>query len=144
MQPSDYKFYSTLSTLPAMAQALLQCAGEYKIWCLQGPMGVGKTTLVKALCKQLGVVDHVTSPTFPLINEYATLSGEAVYHFDFYRLQHEEEALALDCLNYFDSGSYCFIEWPTKFPNLIPTPHCHLLLDTQPDDLRGICLQICQ
>lgn len=99
-------------------------------------MGTGKTTLIRALCARLGVLDNVTSPTFSLVHEYAMASGEVVYHFDFYRIRCEEEVLDLDCSAYFESGSYCFIEWPTKIYNLIPPVYCRVRLTAQPDDRR--------
>jgi tRNA threonylcarbamoyladenosine biosynthesis protein TsaE len=89
-------------------------------------MGAGKTTLIRALCTQLGVQDNVSSPTFSLVHEYAAASGEAIYHFDFYRILREEEALDLDCMAYFESGSYCFIEWPEKVRNMIPFTYCKI------------------
>ena len=140
-QPS-LTLHSTLDNLPATAQALLHHAGRQRIWRFEGEMGAGKTTLIKALCAQLGVRDTVTSPTFALIHEYATASGAAIYHFDFYRIQHEEEALALDCTTYFESGSYCFIEWPTKIHNLIPSVHCQVSLTVQPDGHRMLRMSL--
>lgn len=89
-------------------------------------MGTGKTTLIRALCARLGVLDNVTSPTFSLVHEYAMASGEAVYHFDFYRICCEEEGLDLDFAAYFDSGSYCFIEWPERVRNIIPFTYCKI------------------
>lgn len=73
---------------------------------------MGKTTLVKNFCKNLGVIDHVSSPTFPIINEYSTRSNEKIYHFDFYRLNSFQEALEIGTDLYLDTDSYCFIEWP--------------------------------
>ena len=136
MDPSSHTVYSTLDNLPATAQTLLTHAGSQKIWLLEGTMGAGKTTVIRAVCAQLGVIDNVTSPTFSLVHEYAMASGEAVYHFDFYRIRCEEEALDLDCTSYFESGSYCFIEWSTKIYNLIPPAHCKVYLTTQSDDRR--------
>ena len=79
---------------------------------IDGTLGVGKTTLVKNFCKNLGVIDHVSSPTFPIINEYSTRSNEKIYHFDFYRLNSFQEALEIGTDLYLDTDSYCFIEWP--------------------------------
>ena len=134
--------HSTLANLSATARALLQHAAGQRIWLFEGEMGAGKTTLIKALCAQLGVQDTVTSPTFSLVQEYATGAGEAVYHFDFYRIHHEEEALALDCAAYFDSGSYCFIEWPSKLPSLITPVHCKVDLTIQPKGQRLLHMQL--
>ncbi len=134
-QPSR-TLHSTVDNLQVIAKALLGYAGNQKIWLFEGEMGAGKTTLIKALCSQLGVQGSVNSPTFSLISEYTTSSGTLVYHFDFYRLEHEEEALALDCTAYFDSGNYCFIEWPSKVSSLIPPTHCQVCLANQPNGSR--------
>lgn len=87
---------------------------------LQGPMGAGKTTLITALCKALGVQDSIHSPTFSLVNEYEGSSGQKIYHFDFYRIENEEEALDMGYEDYLWSGNWCFIEWPEKIPTLLP------------------------
>lgn len=136
MDTNTLTLLSTLDQLPGIARKLLQHAEGQKIWLFEGEMGAGKTTLIKALCAELGVQDTVNSPTFSIVHEYATAAGVPVYHFDFYRLQHEEEALALDCLSYFESGCYCFIEWPSKIASLIPSIHCKVTLATQSDDNR--------
>lgn len=112
---------STLAELPEAAQTLLSYSGDMKIFLFYGEMGAGKTTLIKALCRCLGVSDTVSSPTFSIVNEYSSSEGP-VYHFDFYRLKTETEALDLGYEDYFYSGNYCFIEWPEKISNLIP-PH---------------------
>ena len=83
-------------------------------------MGAGKTTFIKAICRVLGVESVVQSPTFGLVNEYATETGESVYHFDCYRLRNEAEATDIGIEEYFDSGAYCFVEWPEKIPSLWP------------------------
>lgn len=131
---------STLDSLPLVAQHLLQYAKGHKVWLLHGEMGAGKTTLIKALCAKLGVKDIVNSPTFSIVQEYATEAGVPVYHFDFYRIQDEEEAL--DCISYFESGHYCFIEWPSKIASLAPPQHCKLSLRSQPDGSRLIHMQL--
>ncbi len=85
-----------------------------------GSMGVGKTTLIKEICKQLGILDTTSSPTFSLVNEYETLSGEKVFHFDFYRIKSEEEALDIGIEEYFYNNNWCLIEWPENIENLLP------------------------
>lgn len=105
-------------------------------------MGAGNTTLIRALCAQLGVRDNVSSPTFSLVHEYAAASGEVIYHFDFYRVRYEEEALDLDCMAYFESGSYCFIEWPTKIYSLIPPGYCQVGLIVQSDGCRMLHMHL--
>jgi tRNA threonylcarbamoyladenosine biosynthesis protein TsaE len=110
---------TALSQLPATAQALLNLAGTHKIFLFYGDMGAGKTTFIKALCEQLGVQEPVTSPTFSIVNEYEG-SNAKVYHFDFYRLKNQDEALDMGYEEYFYSGNYCLIEWPEKIPDLLP------------------------
>ncbi len=106
--------------LEEVACGVLEHASGRKIFTLTGPMGSGKTTLIKALCRQLGVTDHVTSPTFTIVNEYLTGTGKTVYHFDFYRIKSETEAMDIGLESYLYSGNYCFIEWPEKVPSFIP------------------------
>ena len=132
MNRSCYTLHSTLDNLPATAQALLHYAGKHKVWLLEGTMGVGKTTLVRALCMQLGVQDNVASPTFSLVHEYALASGALIYHFDLYRIRYEEEVLDLDFAAYFASGGYCFVEWPEKAHHIIPQTYCKICLAVQP------------
>ncbi len=80
----------------------------------------------------------MSSPTFSIVNEYETSDGQTIYHFDFYRLKHESEAVDIGAEEYFDSGSYCLIEWPEKIPNLLPDRHLQVFLEVQPDQSRTI------
>jgi len=111
---------NSMEELPLAAKKILDESNSEKIFVFKGEMGSGKTTLIKELCLQIGVISAMSSPTFSLINEYETNSGEVVYHFDFYRLEDEQEAFDYGYEDYFFSGNYCFIEWPEKIPNLIP------------------------
>ena len=108
-----------LEQLNTIAKQILEYASPHKKFAFYGEMGVGKTTLIKALSLQLGVVDVVTSPTFSIVNEYLTKEDCKIYHFDFYRLEVEQEAFDMGYEEYFFSDSYCFIEWPEKITNLI-------------------------
>lgn len=112
--------------LKQIADAILNFANPVKVWIFNGDMGAGKTTLIKAVCSCLGVSDIVTSPTFSLVNEYEDQNGDPVFHFDFYRINDEKEALDIGIEEYFYSESYCFIEWPSKIPNLIPEEHLEI------------------
>ena len=120
-QPVSNLSITSLTQLPATAQSLINFAGSQKIFLFYGDMGAGKTTFIKALCHELGVADEVTSPTFSIVNEYAGTDA-SVYHFDFYRLKDQNEALDMGYEEYFYSGNYCLIEWPEKIPDLLP-PH---------------------
>ena len=112
-----------LDDLGRIAGKLLSEAGDCKVWLLSGELGAGKTTLIKAVCMALDVRSHMTSPTFSIVNEYQTDKSERVYHFDFYRLKDENEALDVGVDEYLDSGNYCFVEWPDRIPSLIPRRH---------------------
>ena len=109
-----------LEQLPRLASDLLEEFREERFFAFFGKMGVGKTTLIKALCDQLGVKEVVCSPTFAIINEHTSGEGEPVYHFDFYRLKSAEEAYDIGYEEYFYSGMYCFTEWTEKIEQLLP------------------------
>ncbi|MFA7446154.1 MAG: tRNA (adenosine(37)-N6)-threonylcarbamoyltransferase complex ATPase subunit type 1 TsaE [Flavobacteriaceae bacterium] len=116
------KILFSLKEIDEVAKKILDQNPE-KVILFEAEMGTGKTTLIKELCKALHVEDTISSPTFSLVNEYETTNGKAVYHFDFYRLKSEEEALDFGVEDYLYSGSYCFLEWAEKIPNLIPDKH---------------------
>lgn len=130
-----------LGQLPAVAQKLLDWAGEKRVWIFEGELGAGKTTLIKAICEQLQVVDTVSSPSFAIVNEYVTDQGNAVYHFDFYRLKHESEAADIGVDEYFYSGEFCFIEWPAKIPSLLPDEYLKITINLVSGNQRKILLE---
>ena len=101
-------------------------------------MGAGKTTFIKQLAKELGVTEATSSPTFSLVNEYQTTDNQIVYHFDFYRLKHETEALDMGADEYFYSGNWCFIEWAEQIPNLVPETHSVISIKELPDGRRSL------
>jgi tRNA threonylcarbamoyladenosine biosynthesis protein TsaE len=111
---------SSIEELPEAAKQLLAFCANKKVVAFYGTMGAGKTTFIKALCKALGVTDNVSSPTFSLVNEYHTSSGETVFHFDFYRINKLSEAYDMGYEDYLYSGNFCFIEWPEKVEELLP------------------------
>lgn len=93
---------------------------KHKVVLFYGEMGNGKTTLIKQLCKKLGVNESTSSPTFSIVNEYKTNDNKTIYHFDFYRIKDENEVLDFGYEEYLYSNNYCFIEWPEKIPNMLP------------------------
>jgi tRNA threonylcarbamoyladenosine biosynthesis protein TsaE len=105
--------------LKPAAGKLIEFSGTEKIFLFYGDMGAGKTTFIKSLCKCLGAKENVTSPTFSIVNEYQGNTAK-IYHFDFYRLKKQDEALDMGYEEYFYSGDYCFIEWPEKIAGLLP------------------------
>lgn len=110
-----------LNELPEVSKAIFENL-RYKLITLEGEMGAGKTTFIKEFVKTLGTSDEVSSPTFSIVNEYDTDNGK-VYHFDFYRLNHEDEALDFGIEEYLYSNHYCLMEWPNKIANFIPEEH---------------------
>lgn len=132
-------FIKHLLELPKAASEVISFSNNYRIFLFYGDMGAGKTTLIKSLCEQLGVTDVVTSPTFSIVNEYA--GTEKIYHFDFYRLKNQAEALDLGYEEYFYSGAYCFIEWPEKIPDLLPNSYIRIDVTVLDDDSRQIGIE---
>ncbi|MBJ6146012.1 tRNA (adenosine(37)-N6)-threonylcarbamoyltransferase complex ATPase subunit type 1 TsaE [Hymenobacter sp. BT559] len=120
----------TLEALPAVAQQLAAAIAEsgHSVVAFEGEMGAGKTTLIRALGTALGVADDVSSPTFALVNEYRSGQGQPIYHFDFYRIDSEEEAVRLGAAEYFDSGYLCLVEWPARVAGLLPAAHLQVEL----------------
>jgi len=100
--------------LPNIAKDILTVFPQERRFGFLGEMGAGKTTLIKALCKELAVIDSTSSPTFAIINEYATKNQQIIYHFDFYRIEDMNEVYQIGVEDYLDSGNYCFMEWPEK------------------------------
>ena len=121
---------SSLSEINAAATQFLTAIQQHKIITFSGEMGAGKTTFIKALCAAMGVTDNVSSPTYSLVNEYQNTLGQKIYHFDFYRLAKESEALDMGCEEYFYSGFFCLIEWPEKIPSLIPPDCLHVQINS--------------
>lgn len=132
---------NSVDELGAAAAQLLQYASLQKIFLFYGDMGAGKTTFIKAICEKLGVSENTSSPTFSIVNEYPSPQGP-VYHFDFYRLKTETEALDLGYEDYFYSGHYCFIEWPEKIPDLIPEHFVKVNISADNDNRRTIHAEI--
>ncbi len=126
----------TLSDLNTVAGSILSEA-KTKTLLFYGDMGIGKTTLIKELAKTLGVQDTISSPTFSIVNEY-DLKNDKLYHFDFYRLDHEDEAMDFGVEEYFYSGHWNFVEWPEKIKNLLPKESTTIKLTKNKDGSRTL------
>jgi tRNA threonylcarbamoyladenosine biosynthesis protein TsaE len=122
------EFRFSYNELSAAARWFLDACSGCRVVALEGPMGAGKTTFVHALCDEWGVKDVVGSPTFSIINEYKTGSGETVYHMDLYRLQGEEELVAAGVEDALYSGAICLVEWPEKAESILPSDTVYLTL----------------
>ncbi|MEN0052941.1 MAG: tRNA (adenosine(37)-N6)-threonylcarbamoyltransferase complex ATPase subunit type 1 TsaE [Mucilaginibacter sp.] len=127
----------SLAELPAAAEAIIAHASNNRIFLFYGDMGAGKTTLIKSLCSALGTSDTVTSPTFAIVNEYQMVNDK-IYHFDFYRLKNQTEALDMGYEEYFYAGAWCFIEWPEKIPDLLPLNYTRVSIAALADGSRQI------
>jgi tRNA threonylcarbamoyladenosine biosynthesis protein TsaE len=133
------KNYS-ISELNSVAKEILSSV-KNKALLFYGEMGAGKTTLIKELCKELGIEDVASSPTFSLVNEYHTANSEIVYHFDFYRIEDENEAYDIGIEDYFYSDAWCLIEWPQNIENLLPLESTEIHISVLENGQRNIQLK---
>jgi len=124
----------SLDDLGQIANLILENFSQYRVFAFYGKMGVGKTTLIKYICKKLDVEDNVVSPSFSIINEYKTISDESVFHFDFYRIKNLVEAFDIGYEDYFYSDSFCFIEWPEKIEELLPENFVYVHIEENEND----------
>lgn len=129
----------SLDAIDRAAGQFLDEIGDSRIVAFYAPMGAGKTTFTTALCKVLGVgADAVSSPTFAIVNEYLSKTGEPIYHFDFYRIETPSEALDIGLYDYLDSGALCIIEWPENIEGLLPEETLKVSIKVEPDGSRRI------
>lgn len=127
-----------LDEIKNVAQQLWSEGKSNKIWAFHGAMGAGKTTLIHALCEELGVKDAISSPTFAIINEYKSDIAGTIFHSDWYRIKDEEEALQTgveDCLL---SGNLCLIEWPEKAAGILPVDVLNIFIETVGENTRRL------
>ena len=128
----------SLKELGEAARLFLDGIGESRVIAFYGAMGAGKTTFIKALCDVLGVEDDVNSPTFNIINEYRTDNGDAVYHFDFYRIEKVSEAMDIGFEEYVYSGDLCLIEWPQNIEQILPVDTLKVQISVLDDGCRVV------
>ena len=132
----------SLAGIDAAAEEFLRRTGDSRLIAFDAAMGAGKTTFITALCRRLGVrSDAVSSPTFAIVNEYRTASGDPVYHFDFYRITKLEEALDIGLYDYLDSGALCLMEWPENIEGLLPEETLRVRITAAPDGSRTLSWQ---
>lgn len=128
-------------SIDKQAREFLEILASRKVVAFYGEMGAGKTTFIKALCRELNVIDGVSSPTFALVYEYHTPDDSLVYHFDFYRINSPTELFDLGYEDYFYSGHFCFIEWPEKATHLIPEGAVKVYITVQDDGKRKLKIE---
>ncbi|MDG1477487.1 MAG: tRNA (adenosine(37)-N6)-threonylcarbamoyltransferase complex ATPase subunit type 1 TsaE [Vicingaceae bacterium] len=129
---------NSLDDLNEIAKKLISDFSDKKVILFYGEMGAGKTTLIKILCQELGIEELTNSPTFSIVNEYLSNKNETIYHFDFYRIEVEEEVFDMGYEDYFYGDSYCFIEWPEMIPNLLPPNSVKVTIELDADNNRII------
>ena len=129
----------SLEDLGRAAGEFVKEIGDNKLIAVYAPRGAGKTTFITAVCKELGVrEDAVGSPTFAIVNEYMSASGEPIYHFDFYRITKDSEALDIGLYEYLDSGMFCLMEWPENIEGLLPEETLKVSIAVLPDGSRKL------
>lgn len=133
---------TTIENLDKAAAELINHFPKHRVFAFYGKMGAGKTTFIQAVCRILGTADTVTSPTFALINEYKSNSGDSIYHFDFYRIKELEEAYDIGYEDYLYSGKYCLIEWPEKIEPLLPDDIITVNIEVLPNEVREITASV--
>lgn len=128
----------SLDSIHNAANEFVKNMGDKTVYAFYGSMGAGKTTFITAICKSLGVEDTINSPTFAIVNEYRSDTGELIYHFDFYRINKIEEVYDFGYEDYFYSGAICFIEWPEKIELLLPTDAVRVNIEEKEDGRREV------
>ena len=128
-----------LQSIDNVAAQFLEEIGDDRLVAFYAPMGAGKTTFTTAICRVLGVADDaVSSPTFSIVNEYRTASGDSLFHFDFYRINKIAEALDIGFYDYIDSGCLCIMEWPENIEEILPEETLRVSITTNPDQSRTV------
>jgi tRNA threonylcarbamoyladenosine biosynthesis protein TsaE len=124
-----------------LVNPIIDMLKSYQVFCFLGDLGAGKTTYIKSICRELGVKDEMSSPSFSIVNEYKTAHGETLYHFDLYRLKNEAELIDIGWYDYLNEESSLFIEWPDKAENVMPEDAVYVQIEIEADSTRKITIQ---
>ena len=122
--------------MPEVTGKIISYGKDYTIWILKGDLGAGKTTFIKEVARQMGIIDSINSPSYALINEYLTPENDRIYHFDLFRINTVSEVLDIGMDEYLDSGKYCFIEWPEMAESLLPSRYLEIQIFNPENELR--------
>jgi tRNA threonylcarbamoyladenosine biosynthesis protein TsaE len=131
-----------LENIKNAAEQFLAAAGTKTVFAFHGEMGAGKTTFINALCEVMAIKDTISSPTFSIINQYATATGKTVYHMDLYRLKDEQEAVNTGVEDCLFSGNTCLVEWPEKAPGIFPDDTLHATIISIGTDTRKLSFNL--
>lgn len=132
---------NNLEDYPAAAREFIAAMEGERIFAFYGNMGSGKTTLIKSICEVMGVEDCINSPTFAIVNEYASAEQETIFHFDFYRIKSIAEVYNMGYEEYLYSDAYCFIEWPELIEELLPEETVKVCITEEGDGSRTIKIE---
>ncbi len=135
-------YIPSLNELTETAREFINATKEFRRFAFYGKMGSGKTTLITSICNELGATDLVSSPSFALINEYQTYSGDTIYHFDLYRIRNLEELYDIGYEDYFYSDAMLFIEWPELAEEILPPDICRVHVEEIENSARKVTLFI--
>jgi tRNA threonylcarbamoyladenosine biosynthesis protein TsaE len=124
---------NSIQELNTTADEIIQLTRTHSVFCFYGNLGAGKTTLIKLICEKLSVQDSISSPTYPIINEYHFPNG-IIYHIDLYRLKSIDEAVNIGLEEYLYSGNLCFIEWPDNFESILTDKHVKVKISKFDED----------
>lgn len=127
--------------MPDVTKRVLGYGKDFNVWALKGDLGAGKTTFIQEVAKQMGIKEHISSPSYALINEYLSPSAQKVYHFDLFRINTIAEVLDIGIDEYLESGSFCFIEWPEIAESLLPSRYLEVQIQNPENELRVINIQ---
>lgn len=133
---------SSLDNIEAAAKEFVNLMGDDTVFAFYGDMGAGKTTVINALCRVLGVEEDTTnSPSFSIVNEYRSdTTAELIYHFDLYRIENLEEAFDIGIEDYFDSGALCLLEWPERIEDILPYDTVKVEIKINDDNTRQLLI----
>jgi tRNA threonylcarbamoyladenosine biosynthesis protein TsaE len=120
-----------LDDLAGIAEKILDIFSEERVFIFKGELGVGKTTLIKAICNKLHVNVPTNSPSFAIVNEYKTNNHLKLFHFDFYRIKKLDEVFDIGYEEYFFSNNYCFIEWPEIIEEILPEHYVEIQIELE-------------
>jgi len=127
----------TLEQTDQIAAQLVQKYATHPVWVFQAPMGAGKTTLIAAIGRAMGIQQAMSSPTFSIMNEYE-VKGKLIYHMDWYRLESATEARQAGVEAAMEEADLSLVEWPEKAPNLVPEQAVVINIDFIDPDYRRI------
>ena len=131
-----------LEDIETSAKRFLKFMNDYKVFAFSGDLGAGKTTFINALCRQLGVTENVTSPTYSIIQEYSAYNHSVIYHIDLYRIKNKEEAIEAGIEDCIYSNEICMVEWPEKAPLIFPDETVYVTFEILSEKKRKLIVEL--